>query len=263
MKRAPIAACLGAVLAGGLSVYGVAQTKTAKQPTQRAASTDRKTSSEVYIAATAMPSGSTSLDISDDHWNARGFDLKTLISQIYDIDLKRIDLADSGATSERYDVTLQLPHEVEADMMQQMLTNAIQKKFGLRITPETRSMEVYVMSAPNGPGSQLHRHAGSPDEDDAGRVVYMGKDCPGSALAGIAVSATTLSEFGRTLESDLDSAVVDETKLPGSYDFKIGNYSNKDELLKLLHDELGLVIKPSERKLTVLKVRPQGEFASL
>jgi hypothetical protein len=54
--------------------------------------------------------------------------------------------------------------------------------------------------------------------------------------------------------------VIDETKLQDSYDFEIGAYANKDELFKLLRDQLGIVVTPAQRKVTVLAVRPAGEM---
>ncbi len=210
-----------------------------------------------------MQAGNTSIDISGDRWSARGYGLKDLISLVYDTDVKRIDLPANGSPDARYDVTLTSPQEMDPGAMQQMLEDALQKRFDLRITPEMRAMEVYVISAPAGPGSQLHRHGGGSADDDVGQVTTMGRDCPGISSHGMQVSATTISDFGKVLEMDLDRAVVDETRLPGSYDFKIDQYASKEELLKQLHDHLGLVVRPLERQVTVLKVRPQDEFASL
>jgi uncharacterized protein (TIGR03435 family) len=259
MKRAPITACIGLVLASGFATSAAAQTKS--NPLRRQVKAEQGTPApQVHIAPTTLPMGSTSIEIGDDRWNARGFDLKALISQIYDTETKRIDLPEDFNADTRYDVSLSLAHEMDADQMQQMLKDALEKKFGVRITPETRSMEVYVMSAPAGAGNALHLHSGA---NDAGQITYSGRDCPGISAHGIEASATGLTEFGRALEADLDSVVVDETRLPGIYDFKIASYSNADELVKMLHDQLGLVVKPLERKVTVLKVRPQGEFASL
>jgi uncharacterized protein (TIGR03435 family) len=259
MKRAPITACIGLVLATGFAMNVTAQTKL--NSLRRQVKAEQGTSdSQVRITPTVMPPGGTSIETSGDRWEARGYDLKSLISEVYETEAKRIDVPDNFNGAARYDVMLVLPHEVDADQMQLMLKDALEKKFGVRITPETRAMEVYVMSAPAGPGSALHPHNGA---DDAGQITYSGRDCPGISAHGIQASATVLSDFGRALEADLDGVVVDETRLAGSYDFKIANYSNTDELLKMLHDELGLVVKPLERKVTVLKVRPQGEFASL
>jgi uncharacterized protein (TIGR03435 family) len=83
----------------------------------------------------------------------------------------------------------------------------------------------------------------------------MGKDCSGVSSGGISVSGGTMSEFRRTLEPDLDRVLLDETHLAGSYDFKIGNYGNQDELFKLLHDQLGLEVTRAERNVTVVAVR--------
>jgi uncharacterized protein (TIGR03435 family) len=229
-------------------------------------------SSEVRIAPTTLAANSTSIDIAGDHWNARGFDLKTLISQIYDIDVRRIDLAEDGNGDARYDVTLQLPREVDEDVMQRMLEDALAQKFGLTITPERRQVDVYVLTAPNGPGAGLHRHKSDAAallvaEDSAGKatddetqITFLGKNCDGVSSGGISASAGTLGEFRRTLEPDLDRLLIDETGLKGSYDFQIGSYSNEGELFQLLHERLGIVVTPAQRNLTVLTVRPRQEL---
>jgi uncharacterized protein (TIGR03435 family) len=226
-----------------------------------------------------MKAGSTSIDIASDHWVARGYDLKTLISQMFDVDARRIDFADDGSPDARWDVTLQLPREVDQDMMQYMLQGALEQKFRLKIAAETKTMDVYVLTAPNGPGAALHRHGaagraglatlvaagsveGSDDaaSDDAGQITYFGKNCSGVSSGGIAASAGTMGDFRRTLEPDLDRLLVDETHLAGSYDFKIGNYANENELFKLMHDELGIAVTPAQRKVTVLTVKPAQEM---
>jgi len=262
MKRASIAACFGLALATGFAIGAAAQTKSSSMGVRHPATVEQPAAAlEAHIAPTSMPVGQTSIEIGSDRWTARGYSLKMLISQVYDIEAKRIDVADSFDDNARYDVALSLPQDLDDAAMQQILSDALQKKFNIRITPETRAMEVYVMSAPSGPGSELHRHGDA--TNDAGQITYSGRDCPGVSSHAIEASATTISDLGRALEQDLDSVLVDETKLPGSYDFKLGNYTNTDELLTMLHDQLGLLVRPLERKVTVLKVRPQGEFASL
>ena len=221
-----------------------------------------------------MNAGGTSMDIAGDHWIARGYYLKTLIAQIYDIDERRIDLAENGLADALYDVSLTLPREVDENLMLQMLRDALQKKFRLNITAGQRSMDVYVLSAPNGPGAALHRHGsaagrallaagGSRDRaaDDVEQIAYEGKNCSGIMSGnGIEASAGTISEFRRTLEPELDRLLVDETNLRGSYDFKIGNYANQQDLFKLLHEELGIVVTPTQRKVTTLTVRTSREI---
>jgi uncharacterized protein (TIGR03435 family) len=234
----------------------------------------------VHISATTMKPGSTSIEVGSDRWNARGFDLKTLISQIYSVDVRRIDFPNDSLADTRYDVTLALPEDVDVDTMQLILQAALEKRFGLAINEEKRVMDVYVLTAPNGPGTALHPHVSAArrgakallvsegaatDADqvadpDLEQITYLGKDCSGVSSGGILASAGTIGEFRRTLEPDLDRLLVDETGLAGSYDFAIGSYRNRDDLFKLMHEQLGLVVTPAQRQVTVLTVRPADEM---
>lgn len=270
MKRAPICASVSLSLVCGLAAAGTAQSTAGYQPVRRAGAGQAISAADVRIAPTTMAEGSSSIDIGGDHWNARGFDLKTLIAQIYDVDLRLVEFAGDDAGDARYDVTLNLPREIDEDAMQRMLEQALEKKFGLAITPERRTMDVYVLTAPNGPGAALHRHRTSgitklvaqdsadQTSDDAEQITYLGKDCEGVSSGGITASAGTIGEFRRTLEPDLDRLLVDETGLKGNYDFQIGNYANQQELFQLLRTELGIVVTPAERQVTVLAIRPAG-----
>ena len=271
MKRAPISAYLGFALVYGLATGAAAQNSSSHQPGRQAVRADHSALPyEVHIAATTLKAGSTSIAIGSDSWSARGYDLRTLIAQVYNVDVRRIDLPEGFATDARYDVSLDLATDASPETMQQVLEDAIEKKFSVTIQPESRPMEVYVLTAPNGPGAAMHRHSfavqgglkslvSQGDEAEAGddlqRITYMGKDCSGVSSGGISVSGGTMSEFRRTLEPDLDRVLLDETHLAGSYDFKIGNYGNQDELFKLLHDQLGLEVTRAERNVTVVAVR--------
>ena len=85
-------------------------------------------------------------------------------------------------------------------------------------------MDVYVLSAPEGPGSGLKRHmfarhaglkklvaGGDDSNDEDGRITYMGRDCSGVNLGGITVEGGTIADFRRTLEPELD------TRSPASF----------------------------------------------
>src|ERR1017187_486661 len=271
MKRAPISAYLGFALVYGLATGAAAQNSSSHQPGRQAVRADHSALPyEVHIAATTLKAGSTSIAIGSDSWSARGYDLRTLIAQVYNVDVRRIDLPEGFAADARYDVSLDLATDVSPETMQQVLEDAIEKKFSVTIQPESRPMEVYVLTAPNGPGAAMHRHSfavqgglkslvSQGDEAEAGddlqRITYMGKDCSGVSSGGISVSGGTMSEFRRTLEPDLDRVLLDETHQIGSYDFKIGNYRDQDELFKLLHDQLGLEVTRAERNVTVVAVR--------
>ncbi len=107
--------------------------------------------------------------------------------------------------------------------------------------------------------------ADAADDSAGGRITFYGKDCTVTRAppAGISVSASTMSDFRRTLEPDLDRVLLDETHLTGSYDFTVGNYADQQELFRRLHDQLGLVVTPAQRSVTVLAVRPTASSQSL
>ena len=270
MKRAPISAYLGVVLMFGVATNVVAQSAS-HAPVRRAVHADHSALPyQVHLDASTLKAGSTSIAIGSDSWSAQGYDLRALIAQVYNVDARRIDLPEGFGAGARYDLSVDLAADVDPATMQQVLGDAIQKKFGVTIQPESRPMEVYVLTAPNGPGAAMHRHSFAAqrgrkslvaDGDAEGgdgleRITYMGKDCSGVSSGGIDVSGGSMSEFRRTLEPDLDRVLLDETHLAGSYDFKIANYSNQDELFKLLHDQLGLEVVRAERNVTVVTVRP-------
>jgi uncharacterized protein (TIGR03435 family) len=222
-----------------------------------------------------MKSGSSSIEAGADSWVARGFDLKALIAQVYGMDARRIDLPAGQDADARYDITLTTRGEVDPDAMQRLLEDALEKKFKLSVTEESRPLEVYVLTAPNGPGAALHRHAGAQDsvegssllkvgdgsmqEGDEEQITIMERNCSGvPSGGGIVATAGTLPDLGKTLEQDLDRLLVDETHLAGSFDFKVGSYDNKESLFKLLREQLGLVVTPAKRNVIVLEVRPVG-----
>jgi uncharacterized protein (TIGR03435 family) len=224
---------------------------------------------EVKIDATTEAADSSSIEMGADHWEARGYDLKTLISEIFEMDARLVDVPEDVAANGRYDVSLSVPTELDQDSMQRILVKALTQRFGLTIKPETRTMNVYVLSAPEGAGGGLKQHlfarrgglktlasGGDDSNDQGGRITYMGKDCSGVSSGGITVEGGTIADFRRTLEPDLDRVLVDETKLRGSYDFKIGLYANQTQLFELMRAGLGLVVTPEQRNVMVLAVRP-------
>jgi uncharacterized protein (TIGR03435 family) len=268
MHRAPFLVSLSFGLIVSPAIAG-AQSN-ASRPHSRAVSEDHAALPyQVHIAPTSQPDGSSSIETGGDSWAARGYDLRTLIAQIFNIDARRIDFPDDAIASQRFDISVSLPVEVDDSTMQRLLADAVQKHFGLKIAPESRPMDVYVLTAPNGPGAAMKRHftkmttaeltgfTGADSSDDFGKVTVFGQDCTDKGSStGISVEASTISDFRRTLEGDLDRVLLDETHLAGSFDFTVGNYTSQQQLFQLLHDQLGLVVTPAERNVTVLAVRP-------
>jgi uncharacterized protein (TIGR03435 family) len=210
----------------------------------------------VRIAPTTLPPDNTSMDIASDRWSARGYDLRSLIAEIYHVDSRRIDLPDSADEGARYDVSLALPKDASDEAIDQTLQQALQKRFKLSITPQSRAMEVYVITAPHGAGPALHPHRAAARDEEPQQITVEGRICPGIFTGGISAVAGTISEFGRTVEPYFDRVLVDEANLAGSYDFHVGEFNSKEEFFQLLRDQLGLVVVPARRNVVVLSVRP-------
>jgi uncharacterized protein (TIGR03435 family) len=238
---------------------------------------DPQTSGGVRISRSEMAPGSSSIAIGGETWSARGVDLKTLIATVYEVDLRRVEVDNQNpAADARFDVTAAMPSDESWDSIQRRLLAAIEKRFNLDIERQTRTVDVYVLTAPFGPGPQLRVHRVSrpfaragggllqavsfegsqPDEEeDAQRISYTGKQCSGVAAGGISATAVTIAEFRRTLEPDLDLPLVDETGLAGGYDFRIAAYRDKQELFQLMREQLGIAVTATQRNETVLAVR--------
>jgi uncharacterized protein (TIGR03435 family) len=223
---------------------------------------------DVQIAPTTMAENTSSIDMGADSWKVRGFSLRDLIAQVYDIDPRRVDLPVSEASEARYDVSLTLRPDDSDEDVQQRLRDAIEDKFNLNVAPVSRTMDVYVITAPGGAGPALHLHrAGAQsavrtvssedsNPEGPGRITYEEQVCPGVSSGKISASMTSLPEFRRTLEPNMDRLLVDETHLNGSYDFKIAEYHSREDLFQIMRNQLGLVVTPARRNVTILSVRP-------
>ena len=237
---------------------------------------DYPPSYEVHISPTTLDVGTSSAS-APDYWSMRGFDLKTLIAQVYGVDISRVDFPDTDAAKKRYDMAVVLPKEESQETMNHLVQEAIQAHFNLRISSESRSMDVYVMTAPNGPGAGLHEvHSlgGSmsssstnfewkspegrpPTAENMNQIMRQMTASPGVAISTISASDATVADLCRTLEESLDRPVVDETHLTGHYDFEIDKGDrNRSEFFEMLREKFGLVITPDRRNVEMLMVHP-------
>ena len=233
---------------------------------------------EVHIApSTAL--GTTSAS-APDYWSVGGFDLKSIIAQAYGVEESRIDFPYPAVASKRYDVALVLPKTEDHDVLMRRIQDALKERFDLNIASENESMEVYVLTAPYGPGPELR-----PAEDSMGGFMGSSSDLvlpkgqqptpenmkaamdrqntsTGITLHGISVSGGTIAEFCKELERGLDRKVVDETHLTGRYDFNVlRGDRTRDEFFDMLRDRLGLAVTPELRDVPMLVVRSNSASA--
>lgn len=234
-------------------------------------------SREVRITPTVLAEGETAIDVGDKQWRFQGFDLRGLLAQIYNLDPARIQIetqdfvnaaqTGAGAGKARYDVSVALSGEESDEAIQQKLGGALQEYFHIAMATETRNMDVYVLTADGGAGPQMRSVAGvkvsamraAADGFEPGSVITVeGRVCPGISSAGITARSATVERLAAALEENLDRLVVDESHLGGRYDFQLPQYQSREELFSLLHDRLGLSVRPERRELKVLAVRSTG-----
>ena len=248
------------------------------EPTQVPCFEDHKPkvppSYEVHIEASTT-SGATSTS-APDYWSVSGFDLQSIVARAYGVEESRVDFWDAAAATKRYDVALVLPGPEQHDRMMRRIQDALKQKFNLNIISEDQSLDVYVVTAPHGPGPKLRS-----DDDAMGgffgfssstfslpvgvkptpeNISYAMNQQRTSLLtqAGSSFSGSgTVQEFCNMLEKMVDRKIIDETHLTGHYDFELPKEDNAhDLLLDRLHEELGLVLTPERRTVSMLVVRP-------
>jgi uncharacterized protein (TIGR03435 family) len=204
----------------------------------------------------------------------RGFDLRTILSQVWEKDERRIILPTSLENGNRFDFILVPPHELAPGEARRLLRESIERYFHIAVTVENRPQDVYVMTAIKGRTPRLNT-----DEQGMGGsgLSWSGPEYAVSTVRGsapptieelrkiseqqtgiteLSASNSTMDDVRRCLESALNRAVLDETGLNGAYDIQVhGNARNTEEFLKLLADQQGILLTPNLRDVQMLVVR--------
>jgi uncharacterized protein (TIGR03435 family) len=239
----------------------------------------------VHIAPTRKTPGEASDNGGDDYWALEGFDIKTALSKVFGsaeelFPEARIEMPSSFDPRERYDFLLVLTPNEGPEERHRLMQQGIETYFRVSVARESRPMDVYVMTAPNGQNPSIR----DADQFDGGgmgaaslefAVPAFDAESPtmesfqvrfptlaslrkAVSVGGISVSNGTMEGFCHTLEEVLDRVVVDETGLKGRYDIELhGDPADFNELLRRLSEQLGLVLTPGRRDVTMLVVRQQ------
>ena len=203
-----------------------------------------------------------------DSWQSyQGYNLKRVISELYDINPIRIELPASLDDGTPYDFSLVLPERQSHEKILEFLGQGIEDHFYLKSVRERRLMDVYVVTAtdqrpPAAPvregGFFRHITIGLEAPHGVGDPVpAMPKVVSIDGMRGISVEGTA-DDFCQTLEVKLDRPVVNETNLQGEYVFRVeASETGKNDFLDRLHDELGLVIESTQRNVETLVFNPR------
>jgi uncharacterized protein (TIGR03435 family) len=207
---------------------------------------------------------------------ADGFTLKELIAWAYRAEVRHVDLPPGFDNHERHDARLDLPGAQSWPTIDRLIREGINKHFGITVTRETKAVDVFVLTAVDGPSPGRRTLDDEPSGGGGGgSMMYAGfstmdfstiseplpLDGPDwrdrlHSVGPISLTATTIADFGQWLEEVVGHPVIDETGLTGLYDIELqGEMQGLDELRQALVSQLGLLLTRSQRDTQVLVVR--------
>jgi uncharacterized protein (TIGR03435 family) len=209
-----------------------------------------------------------------DFWIQRGFDLKTMVSMVYEKDLCRVVLPEPLDNDAKFDFVVVLPKEEDRRIIHQLVARAIEKQFKVSAAVESKPVEVYVMTAIKGKtpaaktgnegfGVSIGSFSGfafsvpegtSPSFEAMKKAVEeLLKRRESTGISNISAGNSTMDEFRQNLERGLGRPVIDETRLEGVYDLEVqGNAKNTEEFIRMLREQTGLVLTPANRSIELL-----------
>jgi uncharacterized protein (TIGR03435 family) len=240
-------------------------------PRSRGGRPDVPPSYNVHISPTAREEEQGTLgSAAGDYWMRLGYELKPIIAEVYGVDESRIDVPPALDDGSRYDFVLVLPKPEGLGTIENLVQHAIQEHFHLVIARETRSIDVYVVTAPNGVKAAKLLELGGGGIMTSFRDFQVDtrvrplpamreliREAFSSGQCGVFGSGTTIADFCKGLEQNLGRLFVDETGLTGIYDhleLRADDHRFED-VLQALRDQLGLVATRERRDVTMLVAR--------
>jgi uncharacterized protein (TIGR03435 family) len=230
---------------------------------------------EVHISPSKT--NGTEGDSGPDHWVKRGFDLKSIVSQVYGRDPSRVVLPDALDNGDKYDFVVVLPNPEDQKAIDQLVQHAIEKQFRVSAVVESKPADVYVMTAIKGKtppaktgdesfgggftsssGFDFSLPAGTPHTPEAihKALEEIMKHPEAVGISNISAGNTTIDGFRQNLERSLGRPIVDETGLAGSYDLEVqGNAKTTEEFIRMLREQTGLVLTAASRSVEFLTLR--------
>jgi len=253
------------ILAGGKSSLQAEPTRFPRTP--RLGKPNLPPSNDVAISP-ATVSGTVSATMGD-FLVRRGFDLKTVMAEVYEIEPSRIVLPASLDTKERWDFVLVPPANLDRQEMFRLVRAGMEKHFGIVTAFDERSTDVYVMSVtevatPMKKAASMSEGCGwaassasfPADMPRTLEAIQAYMESPVGQLMWINspwAENIELDDFRRKLEEVLGRPIVDETNVSGSFDLRVRSAARTiEEAIRAIRDELGLRIEPVRRTIRML-----------
>ena len=190
-----------------------------------------------------------------------GFTVKAAIASLWDTDEGRIEMPPALTTYQRYDIVVKLPRDETREAIHALVRQALEKQFGVEVATESRSTDVYVLTAQPVPGSALRTEA-APSGAGAG-VVHFTTARPSGLhqpslfpMDSFSLAGMPSQGLVQTIERIVGRPVVDEAGLTGVLDLHLhGTLPDRDAFIRALRDQAGLTLTADRRDIPVVVVR--------
>lgn len=216
-----------------------------------------------FEAASIRPSGGGAIDFRffPNRFVGTNLTLGQLIEQAYSIQPRELIGGPDWVRVERFNVTAISGAEVGLEQMRLMLRSLLADRFQLQIEREVRTGTVYRLIARN-----AHDLKPPAKPDERPRVATMRNDGDGVLSYEYVGYNATMAQLAVTLGGQLRAPVTDETKITGSYDFRIrwaydepvGGIPpdpNMPTIVTALERDLGLKLEPGKGPVPVHVIR--------
>ena len=208
----------------------------------------------------------------DDYWALKGYTLREVADELYDVNSIRLHLPASLDNKKHYDFVLVVPEPESREKMKDRMRQGLQDYFHVTARRENRLVDVYVVSAvehrkPPAVEARPHEEMGGFTSSGiefgnaGGSQAEVGEEGmkPQSigAIRSVSIDGSA-DEFCHLLERVLDRPVVNETGLEGKFKFGVEHSDDPaNNFLARLRDQFGIVITPAQRNVETLVFEPQ------
>jgi uncharacterized protein (TIGR03435 family) len=176
------------------------------------------------------------IDVGPGRFAARGYTLKLLIQQAYEIKGFQILGGPGWLDTDRYDVQARGKANATRHEVNQMLRTLLAERFALRLRPLRKEMEGFALEVAGNTAKVTPSKATE-------EAVTMRRDARGALVA----DGLSMSAFAKAVGAYVSKPVVDKTGLPGLYDFRIRWTERADQLSDSEPDGISLITALSEQ----------------
>lgn len=177
--------------------------------------------------------------------------LLTCIKWAYDVQRAQIDGL-NGMDSQHYDILAKAVGDPTVDQTRIMLRDLLAQRFALKLHPGTREVNAYALTiAPR--GLKKLKPAAMPD----------GEPWHQNSALGMVAKSFSMQDFVTYMSDALEAPLVDETNLPGRYDFDLDFRPYVDEAQAIHADPQAVLKATFEGELGLRLMRGHQTISTL